>query len=88
MNNDIQISEETYDELFKSFRKQKLVVARPESISITRTSNAWKVSLSLSPGTYRKASTYMTYKPLFKFIKDRINLTKDVSPLHWEIVRN
>ena len=90
MNSDILISEETYEDLFKSFRKQKLIVARPSSISIIKKEDYWMITLSLNPGTYRRASTYMTYKPLFAFIKNQIiSQTKiDKVSIQWEIVRN
>jgi hypothetical protein len=84
------ISEEAYEDLFKSFRKQKLIVARPESISVTEENGIFKVSLTISPGTYRKASTYTTYKPLFNFIKDQISEQTGLQKvqIHWEIIRN
>jgi hypothetical protein len=89
MNPDIFINEESYEDLFKSFRKQKLIVARPESILITREKEVFKVSLTISPGTYRRASTYTTYKPLFRFIKDKIFEQTGLQKisLHWEIIR-
>jgi hypothetical protein len=89
MNPSIFISEESYEDLFRSFRKQKLIVARPESIYITQEKENFKVSLTLRPETYLKASTYTTYKPLFKFIKNEIlNQTglQKIS-LQWEIIR-
>jgi hypothetical protein len=85
----VSISEESYDEVFRSFRKQKLIVGRPESISVTEENGIFKVSLTISPGTYRKASTYTTYKPLFKFIKDQISEQTGLQKvqIHWEISR-
>jgi hypothetical protein len=86
----VSISEESYDEVFRSFRKQKLIVGRPESISVTEENGIFKVSLTISPGTYRKASTYTTYKPLFKFIKDQISEQTGLQKvqIHWEIIRS
>ena len=83
------ISEESYDDLFKSFKKQKLIVVRPESINVTEDKGVFKVSLTISPGTYLKASTYTTYKPLFRFIKDQILEQTGLQKvqIHWEIIR-
>ena len=86
----IFISEESYDEVFKSVRKQKLIVARPESINITEEKGIFKVSLTLRPGTYRFASTYTAYKPLFRFIKDQIFEQTGLQKvqIHWEIIKS
>ena len=85
----VSISEESYDEVFRSFRKQKLIVGRPESISVTEENGIFKVSLTISPGTYLKTSTYTTYKPLFRFIKDQILEQTGLQKvqIHWEIIR-
>ena len=90
MNPSVFISEESYDDVFKSFRKQKLIIARPESIFITEEKGVFRVSLTLRPGTYRFASTYTTYKPLFKFIKDQILEQTGFQKveIQWEIIRS
>jgi len=84
---EIFISEEEWEEVFNSFKKQKIIVSRPCNTSIQKNEGVWKISLTFNSSAYPKSSTYTALKPLWKFIKEKI-LSIDPSPsITWEILR-
>lgn len=84
------MSEEEWEEVFKSFKKQKLIVSRPSNISVIKEKNRWKISLTFGPTAYLKSSTYKALNPLWNYIKEKI-LSLDPSNscenISWEIIR-
>lgn len=87
MSSLINITEEEWEGLYKSLKKNKLIVSRPSNVSIIKNQNYWKVSLTFNSSSYQRSSCYMKLKPVWNFIKEKIRKLDSISSIHWEIVR-
>lgn len=87
MISNISIEETELDEVFKTIRKKKLIVARPSNISVLKEENHWMISLSFDSSAYQKSSSYMSLKPVWNFIKEKIREIDPSSLICWKIIR-